>query len=66
MAATVSPEVHTKMAENRTQDGYFKGQFEKLEVLQFFSRLNQALSFGIVFWDSKLIKDGNWGKLGPF
>ena len=39
---------------------------EKMEVLQFFLQLNQAFSFGIVFWDSKLISHANWGKLGPF
>ena len=37
--------------ENRTQDGRFKCQFEKMGVLPFFSQLNQAFSFGIVFWD---------------
>ena len=36
MAATISMEVGTKMAENHTQDGRFKCQFEKMEVLQFF------------------------------
>ena len=66
MAATIFLEVRTKMAENCTQDGRFKCQFEKMEVLQFFSQLNQAFSFGRVFWDSKLIRHGNWGKLGPF
>ena len=66
IAATVSSEVRTKMAENRTQDGRFKGQFEKMEVLPLFSQLNQAFSFRIVFWDWKLISNGNWGKLGPF
>ena len=55
-----------QMAENRTQDGRFKCQFEKKEVLQFFSQLNQVFSFGIVLWDSKLIRHGNWDKLGPF
>ena len=45
MVATVSSEVRTKMAENLTQDGRFKGQFEKMEVLQFFLQLNQAFSF---------------------
>ena len=44
----------------------FKCQFEKMEVLPLFSQLNQAFSFGIVFWDKKLISNGNWGKLGPF
>ena len=48
MATTVSSEVRTKMAENRAQDGRLKCQFEKMEVLQFFSHLNQVLSFGIV------------------
>ena len=51
--------------ENRTQDGRFKCQFEKMEVLQFFSQLNQAFFFGIVFSDSKLLRHGNWDKLGP-
>ena len=51
MVATVSSEVRTKMAENRTQDGRFRCQFEKMEVLLLFSQLNQAFSFGIVFWD---------------
>ena len=51
MVATVSSEVCTKMAENRTQDGRFKRQFENMEVLSFFLQLNQAFSFGIVFWD---------------
>ena len=37
-----------------------------MEVLQFFSQLNQAFSFGIVVWDSKLFRHGNWGELGPF
>ena len=58
MAATVSLEAHTKMLENRTQDGRFKCQFEKMEVLHFFSQLNQVFSFGIVVWDSKLLKHG--------
>ena len=64
--ATISSEVHTKMAENRTQDGRFKCQVEIMEVLQFFLQLNQVFSFGIVVWDSKLLKHGNWGELGPF
>ena len=34
--------------------------------LQFFLQLNQVFSFGIVVWDSKLLKHGNWGELGPF
>ena len=51
MAATVSSDICTKMAENRAQDGRFKYQFEKMEVLLFFSQLNQAFYFGIVFWD---------------
>ena len=59
-------EVHTKMSENHTEDGHFKCQFEKMEVLQFFSQLNQVSSFGIVVWDSKLLQHGNWGELGPF
>ena len=54
------------MAENRTQDGRFRCQFEKMEVLPLFSELNQVFSFGIVFWALKLISNGNWGKLGPF
>ena len=66
MAATVSLEVCSKMLENRTQDGRFKCQFEKMEVLQFFSQLNQVFSFRIVVWDSKLLSHGNWGELGPF
>ena len=66
MATTISSEVRTKMAENRTQDGRFKCQFEKMEVLQFFLQLNQVFSFEIVVWDSKLLKHGNWGELGPF
>ena len=51
---------------NCTQDKCFKCQFEKMEVLQFFSPLNQVCSFGIVVWDSKLLRHGNWGELGPF
>ena len=51
MAGTVSSAVHTKMAKNHTQDGRFKRQFEKMEVLQFFSQLNKTFSFGIVFSD---------------
>ena len=51
IVATVSLEFRTKMAENHTQDKRFKCQFEKMEVLPFFSQLNQAFSFGIVFWD---------------
>ena len=51
IVATVSSEVRTEMAEDRTQDGHFRCQFEKMEVLQLFSQLNQAFSFGIVFWD---------------
>ena len=66
MATIVSLEVCTKMAENPAQDECFKCQFEKMEVLQFFSQLNQMFSFGIGDWDSKLLKHGNWGKLGPF
>ena len=67
MAATVSLGVRTKMVENHTQDGRFKRQFEKkMKVLQFFSLLNQAFSFGIVVWDSKLLRHSNWGELGPF
>ena len=66
MAATVSSGVRTKMAENRTQDGRFKRQFEKMGVLQIFSLLNQAFSFGIVVWVSKLLRNSNWGELGPF
>ena len=66
MATTISSEVHTKMAENCTQGGRSKCQFEKMEVLQFFSQLNQAFSFGIVFWDSELIRHGNWGQLSFF
>ena len=38
----------------------------KMEVLPFFSQLNQAFSFRIVVWDSKLLRHGNWGELGPF
>ena len=34
--------------------------------LQFFLQLNQVFSFRIVVWDSKLLKHGNWGELGPF
>ena len=52
--------------ENHTQDECFKCQFEQMEVLQFLSHLNQAFSFGIVVWDSKLLRHGNWGELGPF
>ena len=48
MAATISSGVRTKMVENRTQDGRFKHQFENMEVLQIFSLLNPAFSFGIV------------------
>ena len=66
IVATVSSEVRTEMAENCTQDGRFRCQFEKMEVLPLFSQLNQVFSFGIVFWDLKLISNGNWGKLGPF
>ena len=66
MAATMSSGVRTKMVENRTQDERFKRQFEKMEVLQIFLLLNQAFSFGIVVWDSKLLTHSNWGKLGPF
>ena len=51
IVATVSSGVCTEMAENHTQDGRFRCQFEKMEVLPLFSQLNQALSFGIVFWD---------------
>ena len=46
--------------------GVLSANLKKMEVLQFFSQLNQAFSFGIVFWDSKLISDGNWGKVDPF
>ena len=66
MAPTVFSEVRTKMSENPTQGGRFKYQFEKMEDLQFFSQLNQVFTFGIVVWDSKLLKHGNWGELGPF
>ena len=38
----------------------------KMEVLPFFSQLHQAFFFGIVVWDSKLLRHSNWGKLGPF
>ena len=48
MATIVLSEVRTKVAENCTQDGRFKCQFEKVEVLQFFSQLNQTFSFKIV------------------
>ena len=51
---------------NHTQEECFKCQFQKMEVLQFFSKLNQAFSFRKVFWDSKLIRHGNLGKLDPF
>ena len=54
------------MEENRTQDERFKCQFELMEVLQFFSQLNQTFSFGIVVWNSKLLRHSNWGELGPF
>ena len=66
MAPTVFSEVRTKMSENPTRGGRFKRQFEKMEVLQFFSQLNEVFAFGIVVWDSKLLKHGNWGELGPF
>ena len=66
MATTVSSGVHSKMAENRTRDVRFKCQFEKMEVLQIFLLLNQAFSFGIVVWDSKLLRHSNWGELGRF
>ena len=39
---------------------------KKMEVLPFFLQLHQAFSFGIVVWDSKLLRHSNWGKLGPF
>ena len=49
MATTVSLEVRIKMAENHSQDDCFKCQLKKkMEVLQFFSQLNQVFSFGIV------------------
>ena len=51
---------------NCTQDECFKCQFEKMEVLQFLSHLNQALSFGIVVWDSKLLRHGSWGEQQPW
>ena len=37
-----------------------------MEVLQFLLQLNQAFSFGIVVWDSQLLKHSKWGELGPF
>ena len=37
-----------------------------MEVLPFLSQLDQAFFFGIVVWDSKLLRHGNWGELGPF
>ena len=40
--------------------------FKKMEVLPFFSQLNQAFSFKIVVWGSKLLRHSNWGKLRPF
>ena len=64
MAPTVSLGVRTKMVGNRTQDGRFTCQLEKMEVLLFFLQLKQAFFFAIVSWDS--ISHGNWGKLGPF
>ena len=63
---TISLEVSTKMVENCAQDECFECQFEKMEEMQFFSQLNQAFSLGILVWDSKLLKHGNWGELGPF
>ena len=67
MAATVSSEVHTKMAENGTQDNFLSANLKKNGGFAFFfSQVNQALSFVIVVWDSKLLSRGNWGKLGPF
>ena len=66
MATTVSSGVRTKMAENCTQDGRFERQFEKMGVLQIFSLVNQAFSFGIVVGDSKLLRNSNWDELGPF
>ena len=40
--------------------------FKNLEVLPFLSQLNQAFSFGIVDWETKLLRHGNWGELCPF
>ena len=60
------PRRESQMVENHTQDGCFKRQFEKMEVLQFFSVLNQAFSFGIVVWDSKLLRHSNCSELGLF
>ena len=31
-----------------------------MEFLPFFSQLNQAFSFGIVVWETKLLRHGNW------
>ena len=66
MAATVSLEFCTKMAENHSQDERFECQFEKMEVLQFFLWLNQTFFLGIVVWDSKLLGHSNWGGLQPW
>ena len=48
IAPTVSLEACTRVAENPSHDECFKCHFEKMEVLQFFSQLNQVFSFGIV------------------
>ena len=45
---------------------FISANFKKMEVLPFFSQLHQAFSFEIVVWDSKLLRQSNWGKRGPF
>ncbi|MCV6577023.1 MAG: hypothetical protein OIF58_14960 [Cohaesibacter sp.] len=49
MAATVSSGFCIKMAENRTRDGRFKRQFEKVEITVFL-----AAKPSVLLWNSVL------------
>ena len=52
-------------APRKLKVSVLSANLKKMEVLQFFSQLHQAFSFGTVVWDSKLLRHGNWGQLGP-
>ena len=51
---------------SRHSKSVLSANLKKIEVLQLVLQLNQAFSFRIVVWDSKLLRHGNWGELGPF